>query len=139
MIFKEAGIKSQYREDIRDAVWEKFIFICPIASVTSYAGKSFGEVIADKESRQLLEGLSQELGVIAQAQGVVLPKNFTQTSIEKIKSFPHDTKSSLQMDFEKGKKTEIESFTGYVVNQAKESGIEVPLHQMVYSQLYGRK
>ena len=139
MMFKDAGIKSQYREDISYAVWEKFIFICPIASVTSYTGKSFGEVIADTDSRQLMEGLSHELGAVAQAQGIKLPDNFTQASIEKVKSFPSDTRSSLQMDFEKGKKTEIETFTGYVVRQAREIGIEVPLHQMVYSRLLKRK
>ena len=139
MVFKEAGIKAQYRDDIQNAVWEKFIFICPIASVTSVTGRSFGEVLAQDNSRELLEGLLKELGEVARVQGINLPDDFIQASIKKVGNFPHDTKSSLQMDFEKGKKTEIESFTGYVVRQAKKSGMEVPLHQMVYSKLLDKK
>ncbi|MFC1883380.1 ketopantoate reductase family protein [Thermodesulfobacteriota bacterium] len=139
MVFKDAGIKCQYREDIKNVVWEKYIFICPLASVTSFTGKSFGEVIDNRESQNLLEGLLHELCSIAESQGIALPANFQKTLFEKIKSFPRDTKSSMQLDFERRNKTEIETFTGYVVKHAKKNQIEVPLHQMVYSELSKRK
>jgi ketopantoate reductase len=59
----------------------------------------------------------------------------TKKSLDKIALFPYDTKSSLQMDFEKKKNTELDIFTGYIVNFAKEHELDVPVHEKVYNVL----
>jgi 2-dehydropantoate 2-reductase len=41
----------------------------------------------------------------------------------------------MQMDFEKGKKTELETFTGYIVNKASVHGLPVPTYQKIYDAL----
>jgi 2-dehydropantoate 2-reductase len=56
----------------------------------------------------------------------------------KVSAFPYDTKSSMQVDCEKRKKTEIEAFTGYVVRCGEELGVDIPLHRMVYDKLKER-
>jgi 2-dehydropantoate 2-reductase len=89
----------------------------------------------NKESRDLLEGLTREVELIARAKGVHLPKDIVGLSLDKAHTFPYETKSSMQVDFEKGKKTEIETFTGYIVKAGEELERDVPLHQMVYSKL----
>ena len=42
------------------------------------------------------------------------------------------------MHFEKGKKTEIETFTGYVVREGKQLNVETPLNDQVYAALQAR-
>lgn len=134
-LLRSANIKAEYREDIKNVVWEKYLFVSPLASATTFLGKTFGELMDDLESKELLEGLIKEVEIISRAQGVELPGDIIQKSLDKISLFPYGTKSSMQMDFEKGKNTEIDTFTGYVVSNGKECGIKAPLHEMVYDAL----
>jgi 2-dehydropantoate 2-reductase len=137
-VFKQAGINGEYRADIRKVVWEKYLFVSPLASATAYLGKTFGQVMDDAEGRNLLEGLLNEVERVGRAKGVGLSEDIHENSLKKISLFPHDTKSSMQMDFEKGGKTELSTFTGYVVKAAEEVGLAVPLYKMVFKALSRR-
>jgi len=135
-IFTDAGIDVEYRKDIRMVVWEKYIFVSPLASATTYLGKTFGEIMEDEVSKSFLTGLVKEVEVVARSQGIQLPENASKAALEKVKSFPYGTKTSLQMDFEKGKRrTELDTFTGYIVQYGNKHGIPVPYHQEAYDSL----
>jgi len=89
----------------------------------------------DAESKNLLQGLLKETEVIAKFQKVDLSHDIFQKSLDKIALFSYDTKSSLQMDFERKKNTELDIFAGYIVEYAKKYGIDAPLHEKVYNVL----
>jgi len=44
----------------------------------------------------------------------------------------------MQVDCEKGNRTEIEAFTGYIARCGEELGVNIPLHRMVYDKLKER-
>ena len=135
-IFCEAGIDAEYREDIRIVVWEKYLFVSPLASATTYLEKTFGEIMEDEVSKSYLRGLMREVEVVARSQGIQLPEKVSDVALEKVSLFPHGTRTSLQMDFEKEKKkTELDTFTGYVVQYGEKHGIPVPYHREVYESL----
>ena len=46
-LFQAAGIPAEYHEDIRSAIWEKYLFISPLASASTALGQTFGELQAD--------------------------------------------------------------------------------------------
>ena len=77
----------------------------------------------------------EEAELVARAIGIPLADDIVSRSLEKVLTFPYETKSSMQMDYEKGKRTEIETLPGYIVKAGKRLGIEVPLHRMVYGAL----
>lgn len=131
-------ITAEYREDIKEIVWEKYVFVSPLASATSFYQKTFGEIMENAECKNLLQGLLKETERIAKFQNVNLPNDIFQKSLDKIALFPYETKSSLQMDFEKKKNTELDIFAGYIVEYAKEHGIDVPFHEKVYEVLSRR-
>jgi 2-dehydropantoate 2-reductase len=133
-----AGIKAQLKSNIDEVVWEKYIFISPLASVTTLFGEPFGTVMDGKESRDLTEGLIKEVEQIARKKGIGLAEDIVDATLAKVNAFPYDTKSSMQVDCEKGNKTEIEAFTGYVVRCGEELGVDIPLHRMVYDKLKER-
>jgi 2-dehydropantoate 2-reductase len=137
-LLRGAGIEAEYRKDIEKVVWEKYLFIAPLASSTAYLDKTFGQLLANSEARQLLEGLLSEVELVAREKGIPFPPDIHQTTMEKIASFPADTKSSMQLDFERGKQTEIETFTGYIVRFGRSRGLSTPLHERVYEALARR-
>lgn len=136
-ILKDAGIAAEYRKDIKEIVWEKYMFVSPLASATSFYQKTFGEIMEDAKCKNLLQGLLKETENIATFQKLNLPNDIFQKSLDKIALFPYETKSSLQMDFEKKKNTELDIFTGYIVKYAKAHGVDVPFHEKVYKVLSG--
>ena len=136
-LFQEAGITSELTSSSQSALWTKFIFICPAAGVTSLLQKPFGEVMDDPEGRDLLAGLIGEVEQIARAKGIDLPGDIAQVSLDKVKQFPYETKTSMQLDYEKGRETEIDIFTGYIVRTGQKLGIKTPLHERVYKTLTG--
>lgn len=134
-LFQNASIPAEYRADIRSAVWEKYLFIEPVASAGCFTGHDFGGLLDDPDRTALLAGLLDELAAVANAQGVPLPENIAQATMEKYRSFPGRTKTSMQLDYERGRQTEVEAFSGYVLRAAQSAGIPAPLHQMVYQKM----
>ena len=138
-LLREGELKATLTADIRTVVWEKFLFVAPLASATAYLGQPFGTFARPSADRVLLEGLMDEVARVGTARGVRWPAGATEKALAKIGLFPYETKSSLQLDFERGgRKTEIETFTGYVVKSGRELGIETPLHANIYADLRGK-
>lgn len=132
---KNAGIKAELVADIRTPLWTKYIFIDPLAGLTAMLGKAFGEILGDEGQKRMLEGLMHEVERIARAQGVQLPVDIVPATVAKAGSFPQGTKTSFQLDYEKGNPAELDIFMGYMVAAGKKLGIPLPLHERVYAEL----
>lgn len=134
-LLRDAGIKTDLVGDIDLALWTKYIFISSMAGLTSCFGKTFGEILDSKEDRQFLEGVLKEIEAVARARKVAFPPDIVKQTMDKVASFPHGTKTSMQRDFEKGSPTELEVITGYVLRTGKQFGIPTPLTEKIYREL----
>lgn len=134
-MLRKAGIDAALVEDVNEAVWTKFIFMAPFAGVTSLFGRTFGEVLAGQDSQPMLEGMMREIQALAVLRGISLPADIVELSLAKGVAFPPDTKSSMQLDCEKGRRTEIETFLGFVVREGERLGGDVHLTRGVYDAL----
>lgn len=132
---RRCGIDATLVDPIDEAVWTKFIFMSPMAGVTSLWGKTFGEVLAGEESLSMAEGMMREIRTLAEEKRIALPEDIVEQSLAKARAFPPDTKSSMQLDCEKRSPTEIESFLGYVVREGDRLGLDVHLTRGVYDAL----
>jgi 2-dehydropantoate 2-reductase len=134
-IFKNAGINATLSENIEHTIWEKFLFISSLASLTSYLDKPLGAILEDPEHLEILKGLMQELIEVARAKGIYFPEDVIENRIAKMRTFPYETTSSMHSDFQKGGKTEYRSLTEYVVRTGKELKIKTPLYSMILERL----
>jgi 2-dehydropantoate 2-reductase len=134
-ILKQASIDAQYRIDIENIVWEKYVLISAFATATTFLGKTMRGIIDSKNGRELLDDLLTEVLHVSEAKRINLPKNIRKEIISKVSTFPPDVKTSMQMDSEKGNKTELETFTGYIVREAGIYGISVPTYKRIYTAL----
>ena len=134
-LFRDAGIDATWSKNIIETIWEKFLFISPMATLTSYLDKSIAAVFADADSYKLLQKLLQEIKAVSEAKKIILPELITQENINKLKSLPSDATTSMHSDFRKGSRTELESLTGYVIREANRLGVSVPTYIMMYERL----
>ncbi len=134
-IFTSAGIEAKAPPDIFAAMWEKFHFISAIATLTSALDLSIGAILENDSHKDQLMRLLRELKAVADAKGIHLPEDAVDLTLDKMKGLPYETTSSMHRDFHRGKKTELESLTGYVVRQGKALGVAVPAFEKFYDVL----
>lgn len=119
--------------DIDARIWKKFFMISTAATATSFFNQSIEEVLA--LHIDLFIALGSELKSVAEAMNANLPDDIVYTSIEAQKMMPPGSTTSMHSDFLAGKKTELESLTGYVIRQAEKLGIDVPTYRFMYNGL----
>lgn len=134
-LLKQAHHDTFLSGNINEVIWEKFVFISTIASLTSYLDKCIGEILANNDHRKLLYALLNEIVSVAGSGGIILPENIIPLTISKVEKLPFETTSSMHSDFKSGSRTEHESITGYVVNLAQQNKIQCPNYLRIYSSL----
>ncbi|MCP4724329.1 MAG: 2-dehydropantoate 2-reductase [bacterium] len=132
---QEANIMAELIPDIKIKIWKKYLFTSALSSVTSLYGKNLGYVLGNAESRKLLMGLIDEIISLAEAMGVNLPAYMPDWILTRIEIMNPEIKTSMQLDIERGKNTEIGIFTEFVVKKGHELNVPVPLHDEVYPEL----
>jgi 2-dehydropantoate 2-reductase len=133
--FSEAGVNIAIAPDINVALWSKFLFITSFSGVAALTGKTAGEVRGDSETRGMLKRAMEEVFELAQARGIRLPGTAVEKALESVDSLPAQGTSSMQRDIAAGRPSELESQTGAVVRLAREAGVSVPTHEMIYEAL----
>ena len=137
-LLQGAGIKAELSADALLPLWTKYIFIGPMAGVTSLTGKAFGDVLGNPADRAMVEGMMREIEAVARKKSVNFPADIVQASLGKAAAFAPTTKTSMQLDYERGNRTELDIFISYMVKAGKDLGIPVPLHEKVYEELKKR-
>lgn len=137
-MLQAAGIDAELSSNIVRDIWSKFIFIDAISGVTSLHGVTIGTVLATPELREQLVGLMREVESLSERLSVGLPPGIVDQAVERAGMFPPDTKTSMQLDVEKGNATELDTMLGYVVRKGKELDIATPVHVEVYEALLGK-
>jgi 2-dehydropantoate 2-reductase len=136
-ICRHAGIEVNCSDKISTAVWEKFIFISPTATATSFYNKTIGEVLLHHSHE--LKLLIAEIKSLALAKGISLGDDITEKTFNTMKSMKYEATSSMHRDYLGQKpETEVESLTGYIVREAAKWGIETPAYTHFYAGLVVR-
>jgi 2-dehydropantoate 2-reductase len=134
-ILLQAEINAVLTDKISEALWTKYLLMCPLASLMSATGKTYGAVWADASLRKKARDMMLEVAAVAKAHHVYLSENTVDKAMEMLSAFGYDSKTSMQLDIEKGRQTEIDALTAYLCKAGKESGVPTPLHDEVYAQL----
>jgi 2-dehydropantoate 2-reductase len=136
-LFREAQIDSKRCDDIQSILWEKFIFLSPTATATSYYDQTLGPLFEDYEKVETIRQLISEVYSLAQHYKINLPENMVELTLTKMKALPYDTTSSMHSDFKGGKgKTELESLTGYVVSESEKHNLSQKMYPNMYEYLF---
>ena len=134
-ILSQAKINAILTDKISEVLWTKYLLMCPLASLMSATNKTYGAIWGDSSLRKKARDMMLEVVAVAQARHVFLPENVVDKLMEMVAGFGHDSKTSMQLDREKGRQTEIDALTGYLCKAGKESGVPTPLHDEIYFQL----
>lgn len=135
-IMRSAGILATASPDIERELWSKFLWITTFAGMTALCRCEIGAIVNDQRAFDLYIRCLDEGIAVARAAGVVFDEEARSKVIEKSEHYRHTgshAKSSLLIDIENRRRTEIESLNGAIVRLAQENGIQVPIHESIYT------
>ena len=130
-----ADIQSETAGDGRVPIWEKFIFLVPLAGFTGATRLPIGPVWADPFIRAQFLDACREIERLARAEGVPVAADVIEKIEKYIDGIPGTMRSSLLIDLAQGKRIEVEALHGAVGRRAAAAGVPVPIISTLYAVL----
>jgi 2-dehydropantoate 2-reductase len=132
---RAADIDAEAVPDGLQAIWEKFVQLVPFAGLTGACRLPIGGVRTIPETRAALFDAAREVARVALAENVALPADLVGTMERYVDALPADTKSSLLIDLEAGKRIEVEALQGAVVRRGRAANVPTPVTSTLYAVL----
>ena len=133
--FKKAGLRYKTPDNIDTAVWKKYLFISAFASLTSYYDSSIKTVYTSH--RDEAEAILNEIAAVALAKGIEIGDEIVK-ALETASALPEEASTSMHLDFQKGKASELDSLSGYIVKEGERLGVATPVMEKLYTGLRNR-
>jgi 2-dehydropantoate 2-reductase len=133
-VLQGAGINASIVQDGRRALWEKALFLSPMAAITAVCQSAIGPIREEPIALELVDTLVGEVAAVAGACGVDLAPA-SRVVRERVRGLPPTVKASMARDFERGGRTELDALLGKLVQLAESHGVEAPAFRTIYAVL----
>ena len=127
-----AGLKAEISDDIRLALWEKYVFLVGLSGSTTTMRSTIGPVREHPQTRAFLHDLMKETLAVGRAHGVNLAEDYADQRLAFIDTMAADMTSSMHHDLNGGKPLEVPWLSGGVVQLGQEVGVPTPANSAVW-------
>jgi 2-dehydropantoate 2-reductase len=126
------GINAELSDDIRKAIWEKFVFLVGLSGSTTTMRETIGPIRSNPHSRRFLSELMRETVAVGRALGVALPADFAEQRLAFVDGLPDQMTSSMHHDLKAGKRLEVSWLSGGVAQLGEQTGVPTPMNRAVW-------
>ncbi|HEV2475573.1 MAG TPA: 2-dehydropantoate 2-reductase [Candidatus Dormibacteraeota bacterium] len=128
-----AGFDVRTRADEKLMLWEKFVFLAPMALLTTDARANVGTVRTKR--RKDLTALLREVSLVAGADGVAIDP---ASILRFIDAIPGSMETSMQRDQAAGRPLELDALGGALLRRAEKAGINTPVTRRLVAEIGAR-
>jgi 2-dehydropantoate 2-reductase len=140
------GGTTEISDDIRSSKWMKLIANIPEMLPSAILGVPLLTAVGEEGMRKVMDAASREAYRLAQDAGVTMLPIFGKTADEVPDSDQYaldlldavlesyslpDTRVAVLQDWQKGRRAELDGFSGYIVELRKRLGGEVPVNEAI--------
>ena len=126
-----ANIKTELVEDIHTRIWEKFVRLVTMSSMTALCRMPVGPIRADPDTRALLQQVMTEVITVAKAKGAKLGNDTVEKQMAIVDGYPPTMVASMCGDLRRGNRLELPWLAGTVAKLGKELNIATPANHFV--------
>lgn len=130
--FEKAGIRYETPDDMLRWLWWKFMVNVGVNQASAVMRAPYGVFHTNPDAQALMEALMQEVITLAGACGVNLTQQDIQNWYPVLRRLSAQGKTSMLQDIEAGRKTEVELFSGKVIELGQAHQIPTPVNQTIY-------
>ncbi|HET7527848.1 MAG TPA: 2-dehydropantoate 2-reductase [Burkholderiaceae bacterium] len=132
---ERAKVQVEVVDDMLRVMWEKFVFLGGMSSLTALTRMPIGVVRSDPELRRLLQQVMDEIVALARAEGVALPDDFVAKQMAVVDGLPPAAKASMANDLDAGRPLELPWLAGAVVRRSQRVGLPATANRFVAAAL----
>ncbi len=129
------GINAELSDDIRRAIWEKFVFLVGLSGSTTTMRATIGPIRSNPRTRAFLRDLMRETVAVGRALGVALPADYADQRLGFVDGLPETMTSSMHHDLNGRKRLEVSWLSGGVVQLGDRIGLPTPMNRAVWDVL----
>lgn len=130
---KAAGLDVRIRDDETAMLWDKFVFLAPLALLTTHERANAGVIRTRRRDDAI--ALISEVTAVAQAEGVAVDR---EAVVHLLDSVPETMESSMLRDQAAGRPLELDAIGCAVVRRAANAGVAVPVTARLVEDLRAR-
>lgn len=128
-----SGIHAEVHPNVRQALWEKFVFICGVNGVTTVTRLPLGTILATQETAAFLKSVMSEAASVALKKGIALSADSVERAFSTAGRMGPDVRGSMYYDLVSGKRLELEALNGAVVRLGRAFNVPTPYNFAVYA------
>lgn len=134
-ILRKAGIRTRLTDNITGAIWSKAIVNAAINPLTAIYRCENGRIITDERLNEQAIAVCEEGSRVAAAKRIVLDPPDVVRYMTKIATSTANNRSSMLVDIERGKRTEIDAICGPILRFGSELDIDCPIISRLYREV----
>ncbi len=128
---KNSGLDLRLKQNIKEKIWEKFIFLSAYSGITTLTKKTIGEIFETPKLKNNFINAMQETYSLSKFFQVEFKSDPVEYWLEKITKMPFDMTSSMYIDFINKKKLELNWLSGFIVKYSKKFGNNCQTHKEI--------
>ena len=138
-IWESAGFAVSLFDDVTRMVWEKLIMNVAFSGTSCTTGLTIGEVMADPNAWSVAQGCAREAIAVAGAANVRLDVGDPIEHIRKLGGKIPNARPSMLLDYNAGRRGEVDAINGSIPRLGKRYGIPTPVNETVVAIIKARE
>ena len=128
---QKTGLKIIFKKNIKEKIWEKFIFLSAYSGMTTFYLKPIGQIFEDEVLKKKFTDAMLETYNLSKKFGVSFKSDPVEFWLKKIKNMPFSMTSSMHVDFNNNKKLELDWLSGSIETLSKTCNVKCPTHSEI--------
>jgi 2-dehydropantoate 2-reductase len=129
-LFTNTGIQIEREGAFHTAAWRKMLHNCVSNPLTMIAGKGL-EILQEETYLELASSILAEAFPIAQADGARVRATEGNRILTVLGSYPPGTRTSMLQDFERGKRLEMDTLNGALIEMGKKYSLPTQVNEQI--------
>lgn len=134
--FDECGFNVNIYENIQQLIWNKLFTNVSLSVVTAILQVKIGYIRKNEYAWNMTKALIHEAVQVALAMGLEADEEEIVKKVESVSINSPDGITSICADLANGRRTEVDTISGSVINAADKVNVEVPIHRFVVNTIH---
>ncbi len=129
--FTACGLECHTEDNVQKQIWKKMFTNTAASSLTALFQVPLGFIHTDTNANWLMRQLCREAVTVANSLGLGFDLEEVTEDVDKVCANAPDGYTSIYADIRDGRRSEVDTISGSVVEAAHDQKIPVPFHEMV--------
>lgn len=133
--FEQVDFPYTVVNDMQRQLWGKFMLNVGVNQIVAVYESNYGEIQKEGEARDMMIAAMREVMALSQKEGINLKESDLSYWLGVLAKLSPEGKPSMRQDLEARRLSEVELFSGTVLEIGRKYGIATPVNQLLYRKI----